>query len=99
MKWAIKDLDIQFGYFRMASKDLDIQFRFLKWAIPDLDIQFGYFRIAIIDLDIQFIFIYIGLGHGQSAALVSSHPTGIQKSYDYRSILRLYRHPRTIQTS
>ena len=41
IKWPIQDLDIQFGYFRMAIPDLDIQFGFLKWAIQDLDIQFG----------------------------------------------------------
>ena len=33
IKWAIQDVDLQFGYFRMAIIDLDIQFGFLKWAI------------------------------------------------------------------
>ena len=42
---------------KWAIRDLDIQFIFMKWAIPDLDIQFGYFRMAIPDLDIHFIFM------------------------------------------
>ncbi len=39
MKWAIKDLDVQFGFMKWAIKDLSIQFGFMKWAIKDLDIQ------------------------------------------------------------
>ena len=38
---AIKDLDSQFGYFRVAIKDLDIQFGFFEIALKDLKINFG----------------------------------------------------------
>ena len=33
IKWASKDLDIQFGNFKMAIQDLGIQFGYFKFAI------------------------------------------------------------------
>ncbi len=44
-----KDLDIQFGFFKLTIPDLDIQFGFMKWAIKDIDIQFGFMKWAIKD--------------------------------------------------
>ena len=47
IKLQIKDLDIQFGYFRIASQDLDILFGYFRMAIQDLDIHFIFMKWAI----------------------------------------------------
>ncbi len=44
MKWAIKDLDIQFGFVKWAIQDLDIQFGFMKRAIEDIFRKFKNIR-------------------------------------------------------
>ena len=36
MKWAIKDLDIQFGFMKWAIQYLDIQLIFIKMRHKDI---------------------------------------------------------------